>query len=74
MARVTTEDALTQISNRFLLVKLATKRARQLRDGASPTIECKNKENVTALREIETGHVFIDGDVAELERRSIFSE
>ena len=58
MARVTIEDCLEIIENRFELVLVATQRARQLRDGAEPLIRHpKNKEAVVALREIAAGKV-----------------
>jgi DNA-directed RNA polymerase subunit omega len=52
MARITVEDCLQQIDNRFRLIHLAAKRVRQLRRGAEPLVVCKNKDVVTALREI----------------------
>lgn len=52
MARVTVEDCLEQIGNRFGLVILAAERARQLAKGAMAQIDCENKPAVTALREI----------------------
>jgi len=57
MARVTIEDCLKQVNNRFALVHMAIKRVLQLREGEKPLIECKNKEIVTALREIAAGKV-----------------
>ena len=60
MARVTVEDCLARIPNRFALVVLATRRTRQLLDGARPTVrrkKLKNKEAVIALREIAAGRV-----------------
>jgi len=58
MARVTVEDCLERVDNRFALVHLATKRARQLTAGAKPLLEAPdNKEVVTALREIAAGEV-----------------
>ncbi|TYP00080.1 DNA-directed RNA polymerase subunit omega [Geothermobacter ehrlichii] len=59
MARVTVEDCLTQISNRFLLCMVAAKRSKQLYKGATPLIENKsgNKKVVLALREIAAGKV-----------------
>ncbi|MCB9739080.1 MAG: DNA-directed RNA polymerase subunit omega [Deltaproteobacteria bacterium] len=63
MARITIEDCLDNVPNRFGLVLLAAKRARQLRDGETPTLETKNKECVTALREAAHGHLrFQDAD------------
>jgi DNA-directed RNA polymerase subunit omega len=59
MARVTVEDCLVQVPNRFLLAMVAAKRAKQLYKGASPLIENKqnNKKIVVALREIAAGKV-----------------
>lgn len=57
MARVTIEDSLEKVKNRFELVHLVAKRAAQLRDGDSPVIASKNKDIVTALREIAAGKV-----------------
>ena len=52
MARITIEDALESIPNRFELTLCATYRARQLLQGHTPKIVSKNKPPVTALREI----------------------
>ncbi len=60
MARVTVEDCLEKVKNRFELVHLAVERVKQLRKGAMPLITCKNKEIVTALREIAAGKVTFD--------------
>ena len=59
MARVTVEDCLTNVDNRFELVMLAAKRARQMQvDGAEPMVAEENdKPTVLALREIAEGHV-----------------
>lgn len=58
MARVTVEDCLDKVDNRFQLVLVATKRARQLARGAEPFIEWENdKPTVVALREIAEDHV-----------------
>lgn len=57
MARITVEDCLTQIPNRFQLVLAATYRARMLSQGHSARIDSKNKPAVTALREIADGKV-----------------
>lgn len=60
MARVTVEDCLKRIPNRFLLVHIATKRVRQLNEGAPRLIgHSENEDVVTALREIAAGKVFI---------------
>ena len=57
MARVTIEDCLEKVENRYELVHLTAKRVKQLRDGDSATVKSKNKEVVTALREIAAGTV-----------------
>lgn len=57
MARITIEDCLGNVENMYELVHLATKRARQIFHGSSPTVRCKNKPAVTALREIAEGNV-----------------
>lgn len=64
MARVTVEDCLPLVDNRFALVLLGAKRARQLMAGARPILEVsKNKPPVLSLREIATGKVKFDRDV-----------
>ncbi len=57
MARITVEDCLKQIPNRFELVLSATYRARMLSQGHTAKLESKNKPCVTALREIAAGKV-----------------
>lgn len=57
MARVTIEDCLGHVDNMYELVHVATRRARQIMLGSGRTVKCKNKEIVTALREIAEGHV-----------------
>jgi DNA-directed RNA polymerase subunit omega len=52
MARITVEDCLERVPNRFELVLLAARRAKQLLKGARPLVESDNKEIVSALREI----------------------
>lgn len=66
MARITIEDCLDNVPNRFGLVLLAAKRARQLRDGETPTLETKNKECVTALREAAHGHLRFADEESQL--------
>ena len=60
MARITVEDCLEQIPNRFQLVLAATYRARMLSQGHTPKIETRNKPGVTALREIAAGKVGVE--------------
>ena len=67
MARVTVEDCLEKVANRFALVLLATKRTRQLLKGATPLVEHhKNKAPVLALREIAADKVRFDKDLREI--------
>lgn len=62
MARVTVEDCLEHVENRFELVMVAAKRARELSlTGAEPTVEWENdKPTVVALREVAAGHISAD--------------
>ena len=60
MARITIEDALKHIPNRFQLTLCATYRARQLLQGHTPKIDSKDTPTVTALREIAEGKVGIE--------------
>ena len=61
MARVTVEDCLEHVDNRFALVLLATRRTRQLLKGASSLVDnAKNKAPVIALREIAADRVRFD--------------
>lgn len=58
MARVTVEDCLERVQNRFALTVLAARRARALSEGrGTPLVDCDNKEEVTALREISANRV-----------------
>jgi DNA-directed RNA polymerase subunit omega len=65
VARVTVEDCLEKVGNRFALVILAAERARQLSKGAKPLVKCSNKPAVTALREIAQGKVHFLEDVQD---------
>ncbi len=60
MARITVEDCLEKIPNRFQLVLCATYRARMLSQGHTAKVESKNKPGVTALREIAAGQIGIE--------------
>jgi DNA-directed RNA polymerase subunit omega len=66
MARVTVEDCLEKIPNRFAMALLASKRARALLQGDRPTFETDNKPCVTALREIAEGTVHWDTPVEDI--------
>ena len=69
MARITVEDCLEVVNNRFELVLMATKRARQLANGAEPLVESTNdKPTVLSLREIAEGKVTPEL-LAEIERQ-----
>ena len=68
MARVTVEDCLEREDNRFALVVLASRRARQIMKGSARLVRCTNRPNVTSLREIAAGKVRFDrpsGDAVE---------
>jgi len=76
MARITVEDCLNRIDNRFEMVLTATKRARQIANGAEPLVEEENdKPTVIALREIAEGLVDperVDVLQAEMEAAEAF--
>lgn len=76
MARITVEDCLNKIENRFEMVLTATKRARQIANGADPLVEEENdKPTVIALREIADGLVDperVDVIQAEIEAAEAF--
>jgi DNA-directed RNA polymerase subunit omega len=57
MARITVEDCLAKVPNRFELALAAARRAKQLLKGARPLVEADNKELVIALREIAAGKI-----------------
>ena len=69
MARVTVEDCLEKVDNRFALIQLAFQRVKQMRSGAAPLVQSKNKEIVVALREIAAGRVTLDQAQATLPPR-----
>ena len=67
MARVTVEDCLHVVENRFALVLLTVKRGRQLMSGARTIVEAtKDKAPVVSLREIATGKVHFDRDLKDV--------
>ncbi|WP_462325348.1 DNA-directed RNA polymerase subunit omega [Desulfoplanes sp.] len=57
MARITVEDCLAKVNNRFMVCQMAIERVKQYREGYSSLVKCDNKEVVTALREIAAGKV-----------------
>ena len=66
MARITVEDCLKKVDNRFELIHLSAKRVRQLRKGSEPLVKSKNTDIVVSLREIAEGEVF-QADEEELQ-------
>lgn len=73
MARVTVEDCLDKVDNRFQLVLVATKRARQLSNGVQPLVEWENdKPTIVALREIAEG--LIGPSILDEPVHSVFEE
>jgi DNA-directed RNA polymerase subunit omega len=73
LARVTVEDCLEKVPNRFALVILGAERARALANRATPLVKCDNKPGVTALREIAEGSVYFNESV-ELTVRQYLAE
>ena len=60
MARITVEDCLRKVSNRFLLVNMVAKRVRQIREGSDYLVSSpKNEDIVVALREVAAGKVIL---------------
>ena len=74
MARVTVEDCLERIPSRFALVLVAARRTRQLLKGAESRVKRKNREAVTSLREIASGAVYVEEDLAQMLEQHIESE
>jgi DNA-directed RNA polymerase subunit omega len=76
MARITVEDCLDNVGNRFELVLTATRRARQIGHGAEPMVDEENdKPTVIALREIADGLIDaekVDLIQAEIEAAKVF--
>ena len=58
MARITVEDCMDKVENRFELVHLAAKRSKQLIKGSKPLVKSTNREVVTSLREIASGEIY----------------
>ena len=74
MACVTVEDCLERIPSRFALVLVAARRTRQLLKGAESRVKRKNREAVTSLREIASGAVYVEEDLAQMLEQHIESE
>ncbi|HNQ62481.1 MAG TPA: DNA-directed RNA polymerase subunit omega [Syntrophorhabdaceae bacterium] len=69
MARITVEDCMDKVENRFELVHLSAKRAKQLVKGSRPLVKSTNREIVTALREIAEDFVYFEKkDAVERDR------
>ncbi|HOS60077.1 MAG TPA: DNA-directed RNA polymerase subunit omega [Syntrophorhabdaceae bacterium] len=69
MARITVEDCMDKVENRFELVHLSAKRAKQLVKGSRPLVKSTNREIVTALREIAEDLVYFEKkDTVEKDR------
>jgi len=74
MARVTVEDCLSQVENRFELVIVSAKRARQLASGAEPTLTWdKDKPTVMALRELAENSIDRDTVMADPDTPPFFN-
>ena len=74
MARITVEDCLTEQNNRFALVRLAAKRAKQLLSGSDPVTDTKgNRAVVSALREIANGKVRFSDEAEENDELSEYA-
>jgi DNA-directed RNA polymerase subunit omega len=70
MARVTVEDCLDKVDNRFALVLLVSKRAKQLLKGSASTVVSRNnKYIVNALREVASGSVHFDNAATDSDER-----
>jgi DNA-directed RNA polymerase subunit omega len=69
VARITIEDCLKKVSNRFLLVNMVAKRVRQIREGSDYLVSSpKNEDIVVALREVAAGKVGSRDNPAEEEQ------
>jgi len=76
MARVSIDDCLDVLDNRFALVTIAATRTRQLMGGEEPLLKTKNKFAVTALREIAEGLILaqIPAELGEVTRAKLKPE
>ena len=71
MARITIEDCLKRVPNRFLLVNMVAKRVRQIREGSEYLVSSpKNEDVVVSLREVAAGKITVKGQKVEEESRS----
>jgi DNA-directed RNA polymerase subunit omega len=66
VARITVEDCLKRVANRFVLVNMAAKRVRQIREGSEYLVKSpKNEDIVVALREIAAGKITVQSEEGE---------
>jgi DNA-directed RNA polymerase subunit omega len=66
VARITIEDCLKRVKNRFLLVNMAAKRVRQIREGSEYLVSSpKNEDIVVSMREIAAGKITLKDDEEE---------
>ncbi len=66
MARITIEDCLKRVKNRFLLVNMAAKRVRQIREGSEYLVSSpKNEDIVVSLREVAAGKITVQEEKKE---------
>ena len=72
MARITIEDCLKRASNRFLLVHMAARRVRQIREGSEYLVSSpKNEDIVVSLREIAAGKIRLHTESPESEEAEV---
>ncbi len=73
MARITIEDCLKRVTNRFLLVNMVSKRVRQIREGSDYLVSSpKNEDIVVALREVAAGKIVkVESDEKEEQKAEI---
>jgi len=72
VARITIEDCLKRVKNRFLLVNMAAKRVRQIREGSEYLVSSpKNEDIVVSLREIAAGKITIKEGKEEEKKEKI---
>jgi DNA-directed RNA polymerase subunit omega len=70
VARITIEDCLKRVKNRFLLVNMAAKRVRQIREGSEYLVSSpKNEDIVVALREVAAGKVTVQEEKEKKEEK-----
>jgi DNA-directed RNA polymerase subunit omega len=69
MARITVEDCMELVENRFELVHLAARRSKQLIKGAKPLTKSSNREIVTSLREIAEKLIYFEKKDSSIEEK-----